>query len=59
MTDTTMHPQTYKRRSFVYRKLLEMNPGYIEINDGVMVSSTDAGDAQEIEQAIEPRQRSA
>ena len=46
MTDTTIHPQTYKRRSFVYRKLLEMNPGYIEINDGVIVSSTDAGDAQ-------------
>ncbi len=41
MTDNSIHPQAYKRRSFVYRKLLGMNPSYIEINDGVMVLSTD------------------
>jgi len=45
MTDTSIHPQAYKRRSVVYRKLMEFNPRYIEINDGVMVLSIDDTDA--------------
>jgi len=52
MTDTGMHPQAYKRRSVVYRKLMEFNPGYIEINDGVMVLSIDTDAIEQSSQTL-------